>query len=334
VRTSFLHLADVMLGRRDPANPEVFSKTAEQFRFAVDFAIEQRANFLVFSGNLFHRPELDPQTLQVSLRGLTRLAEKHIEAIAIRGRRELGGDGAMTWHDLLAQEGLLAVLDAMPAGDGQLTVAPWQRREASGGCFDLTRCRVFGVRYFGGLSGMAVAALSRAIGELDNREMDFKILLLNGLLEHFAPMAGAKISFGDLLLLRRQVDYVALGGADAAYEAEGWAYNPGGGGFYHVLVDTAVQPKHQARFVPYPPALAISRPPAATERPRRADVEEMIFDELCGSGVNTGQELSPTLRRDVVRLLTQTIWSQGEQEDIHARLLELAGRDPGPTHAV
>jgi hypothetical protein len=35
-----------------------------------------------------------------------------------------------------------------------------------------------------------------------------------------------------------------------------------------------------------------------------------------------------------MRLLTQTIWSQGEQEDIHARLLELAGRDPGPTHAV
>ena len=324
----------MLLGRRDAADPDVFPKTAEQFRFAVDFAIEQRANFVLFSGNLFHRPELDPQTLQIALRGLTRLADKNIEAVAIRGRRELGGDGGMTWHDLLAQEGLLAVLDAAPVGDGQLALAPWHRREATGGYFDLTRCRVFGVRYFGGLSGLAVAAISRAIGGLDNREMDFKIMLLHGLLEHFAPVAGAKISFGDLLLLRRQIDYVAMGGADATYQAEDWAYNPGAGGFYHVLVDTAVQPKHQARFVPYPASMTVPRPAAATVRARRADVEEGIFDELCASGADGGQELSPALRRDVVRLLTLTIWSQGAEEDIHQRLLELAGRDAGLTHAV
>src|SRR5207253_3038460 len=129
-----------------------------------------------------------------------------------------------------------------------------------------------------------VAALARSVSELDNSEMDFRMALLHGPLEHFSDEFGAKLAYGDLLLLRRHVHYLALGGCGTQYDSEGWVYNPGPGGFYHVMVDTAVEPKHIARYVAYPATLNVSRPPAAVQRPRREERERRIFDELAAAG--------------------------------------------------
>ena len=332
VRTSFLHLADTRLGFRDAGDPSVFERVAKQFRFAVDFAIDQRAAFVVFSGNLFDAPDVDPDTFHTVLRGLGQLAEKNISAIAIRGRRDMRDQpGVMSWHDLLGQEGLLSSLE-VTAGETDVEVKRWDRRTGRGGYVDLGRCRVFGLHYFGSMTGSLLQSLAKAITALDNREMDFRIMLLHGPLEHFSNVFGPRLSYADLLMLRRQLDYVALGGCDETYEAEGWVYNPGPAGFFHVSVDTAVQPKHTARFVAYPPALAVSRPAPPAPRVSRADVEAALFEELLRAG--EGGDDRQALRSDVLRLATRSMWGAVDAAELQARLLEAADRATEPVDAA
>jgi hypothetical protein len=332
MRTSFLHLADTRLGFRDPADPTVFERVAKQFRFAVDFAIDQRASFVVFSGNLFTTPDVGADTLQVALRGLGQLAEKNIGAIAIRGRGELRGQpSVMSWHELLAQQGLLASLETS-VGNGEVELRRWDRRAGSGSYMDLGRCRVFGLHYFGSMTGPLLQAMAKSLAALDNREMDFRILLLHAPLEHFSGVYGPHLSYADLLMLRRQLDYVALGGCDQKYEAEGWVYNPGSDGFYHVTVDTAVQPKHVARFVAYPGILSVSRPAPPLPRSKRSDIEDRVLGELLKAGGGSSGE--QVLRGNVLRLVTQSMWGAADVRELHARLLELAGQEPEDGHAA
>jgi hypothetical protein len=332
VRTSFLHLADTRLGFRDPADPTVFVQVAKQFRFAIDYALDQRAAFVVFSGNLFEGADLDPDALQVVLRGLERLAEKNVSAIAIRGQRDARHQpGVMTWYEMLSQENLLASLE-VGLGDGQMALRRWERREGSGSYVDLGRCRVFGLPYYGSMTSPLVQAMAKSVAGLDNREMDFRVILLHGALEHFSDAFGPKLSYSDVLMLRRHVDYVALGGCDSSYEAEAWVYNPGPNGFYHVSVDTAVQPKHHARYVAYPSALAVSRPAPSPPRPSRRLLEESIFDELVNAG--SGSEVERTSRRDVLRLVTQSMWGAADAVELRSRLMEAAARGPEDEHAA
>jgi hypothetical protein len=336
VRTSFLHVADTRLGFRDPRDPEVFEKVARQFRFAIDFAIDHRAAFVLFSGQVFTGPEVEPDALQVALRGLNQLAAKNITAIAVRGRCELPSvqpRDRLSWHDLLAQEGLLVTLEP-GIGDRQLQLSRWERREGRGSFVDLGRCRVFGLPYTGSMAEAMLPALAKAVGALDNREADFKVVLVPGVLENCSAIFGPRLAHSDVHLLRRHVDYVALGGCDDAYESEGWLYNPGCAGLYHVTVDTAVQPNHVARFVAYPSALSVSRPALPMQRASRQEQEERILDELAAAEPAETVAGPSVLPRDVVRLVTQMMWSGAESAELRVRLLEAAGRQGEPDRAA
>lgn len=331
MRTSFVHLADTGLGYRDENDPAVFGQVAKQFRYAVEFAVEQRASFVVSSGNLFHAPEIEPDAFQVVYRGLRSLADKNISAIAIRGRREIRlQPGIMSWYEMLAQEGLLAVLQPENE-ESQLTLRRWDRRTGRGCYADLGRCRVFGMQYFGSMSGLFLQALAKSIASEDNREMDYRVVLLHGTLEHFSQAVGPRLSYSDVLMLRRHTDYVALGGCDDTYEAEDWVYNPGPNGFYHVTVDTAVQPKQHARYVAYPSALEVSRPAATRLSPGRREVEEAIFEQLVTAA---GDEHAGQPQRDALRLVTQSMWGSGDVAALQRMLVELAERRPQDKHAA
>lgn len=332
MRTSFLHLADIRVGYRDPANPSVFEQVAKQFRFAVDYALDQRVAFVLFSGNLFAGPDLDPDTLQVVLRGLERLSDKNVSAIAIQGQRDSRYQpGVMSWYDMLSQENLLATIE-VGLSDGQMAMRRWERRDGSGSYVDLGRCRVFGLHYYGSMVGPLVQAMARSVAALDNREMDFRIVLLHAQLEHFTGVLGPKLSYSDLLMLRRQIDYAALGGCDSNYEAEGWVYNPGSSGFFHVAVDTAVQPKHQAKYVTYPSALVVARPAAPVPRPSRRVIEEQILEDLVGYA--GGDDAERAAQRDVLRLVTQSMWGAADAAELQARLMEATTNTSEDEHAA
>ncbi|MDE3076029.1 MAG: hypothetical protein KGJ86_11425 [Chloroflexota bacterium] len=331
MRTSFIHAGDVRLGYRDPEQPDSFAQTAGRFQFAVDLALEQRAELVLFAGNLFDSPAVDPASLQVALRGLLRLREKGIPAVAIRGSRDAGGSGsAMSWYDLLTQENLLTMLDAHPAG-GQLKLVPCDRRAGAGGYLDVGRTRLFGLGYSGLMTGLLLGELAQAIGQLDNRETDFRIVLLHAGLEQAAPGDGPKLSYSDLLGLQRLVHYVALGGSDCRYETDGWAYNPGVRGVWHVAADTAVTPKFVARHVAFPNQKPIWPPPEPEPQSRAALELEVQEELLSGPG---GSDSERRARREVMALLRALLHQNADPEEVLERLLnvaagERAARAPG-----
>jgi hypothetical protein len=97
-------------------------------------------------------------------------------------------------------------------------------------------------------------------------------------------------------------------------------------------VDTAVQPKHQARYVTYPAALAVQRPAPPQRRESRAEQEEAILDGLVGAKQDGAQSDDPS--RDVVRLVTRSMWGDRNSAGLRARLLEVVGQMREPSDAA
>jgi hypothetical protein len=96
-------------------------------------------------------------------------------------------------------------------------------------------------------------------------------------------------------------------------------------------VDTAVRPKHAARHVPYPAALLAPRPAAPAQSPTRRELEERVFDELLASEADQDER---NLRRDVLRLVTESMWGVADPVELHARLIEVASRGQDAGHAA
>jgi len=299
VRTSFLHAAGPRLGGDPPAEGDGAVSSSAAFNFVVDFAIEQRSAFVVFSGDLLAGADANAAVLQLLLSGLNRLKAKGIEALAIEGQAERRPeDGGLSWHRMLSQDGLLSVLDAA-VSRGHLDLPAWNRQRAEGSYIDLGRVRVFGLHYYGAMTGLLLAELADAMARLDNREADFRVLLLQARLEHFAGPTAHHLPLSDLLQVKRPLHYVALGGCDSRYEADGWAYNPGSQGLYQVMVDTAVEPRHVARYVPFP--CPTPRRPAPEAQLSLEALELQLLDTAAAAATGAAPEHLKGLARQLLR---------------------------------
>ncbi len=317
MRTSFLHVADLRLGYRNPEMPKSFDQIAQQFEFVIDHALEQRVGFVVFAGNLFDHPDVAPAALQVAWRGLTRLRDKGIGAVAIRGQRDISPSGnELTWFDLLSQENLLSVLDAS-VSQAKLKLSALDRNSGQGAYQDFGRTRVFGLHYAGAMTGLLLGEFTDALGRLDNREADFRIIVLNVALEHFSDSPGAKLAYSDVLGLQRHVNYVALGGCETSYEAEGWIYNPGSASLVQVTVDTAVTPKHTARYVAFPNNQPPPRPVPPPSPPTREAMEQEALQNVTSTEDGASQS-----GKNVVDVLSQFIWHDSDPDEVLGRLLQ------------
>ncbi|MGH2519970.1 MAG: hypothetical protein ACRDF8_09225 [Chloroflexota bacterium] len=301
MRTSFLHAAGPRLGGDPPAEGDGTVSGSGAFNFMVDFAIEQRSTFVLFSGNLLAGPDATPAVLQLLLGGLNRLKAKGIEILAIEGQAERrAAAGGLSWHRVLSQDGLLSVLDA-PIARGHLDLPAWSRPRAEGSYIDLGRVRVFGLHYYGAMTGPLLADLADAMSRLDNREADFRVLLLQARLEHFAG-PGGHLPLSDLLQVKRHLHYVALGGCDSRYEVDGWAYNPGSQGLYQVMVDTAVEPRHVARYVALP--CPTPQRPAPEAQPSSEELELQLLaaaDTAVAGTLGAAPEQLKSLARQLLR---------------------------------
>jgi len=259
MRCEFLHISDVHLGYQQYGHPERFNDFGRAFLAAVDYAIQYRVDFVLISGDFFHKSAIDPPTLLQAVNGLDRLCQAQIPVVAVAGNHDRARyRDRFSWLDFLSERGYLFLLSPAFEETG-ISLLPWDGSQ--GAYVDIGGVRVYGMPYLGASIRPVLADLPRILADQDKDGIEFTVLMGHFGLEGEMPGVPGGLPHNEVAPLKEYVDYLALGHWHKPFEREGWIYNPGSletcamderrwrGGFYHVTVDTGRNPKHTARHI-------------------------------------------------------------------------------------
>lgn len=300
---SFLHISDLHLGYQQYGSRERFNDFGRAFHRAVDFALEQSVNFVIISGDLFHKSAIDPPTLLQAVYGLDKLKSAGIPVVSIVGNHDRARYvDHISWLDFLSERDYLSLLSPSFSA-GEIHLKPWDGLK--GGYIDLGRVRIVGLPYLGASTATALAALPHALEELPAEGTRYTIVLAHFGLEGEMPVMAGGISQSAVDPLAQHVDYLALGHLHKAFERSGWIYNPGSlettamdqrlwsGGYYHVKIQLDEQPKHKAihienerrSFLRWPFDVELYRDPSELNRALRTFLEEQASNTMADQPV-------------------------------------------------
>jgi len=297
---SFLHCADIHLGHLQFNEPQRLLDFAGVFARVAEYALDNRVDFILLSGDFFHKRAINAYTLEQSIRLLAPLKEAGIPVVAIEGNHDKAFyQDKNSWLSFLNNQGYIILL--MPHfEEGKLVMSRWDEETRTGSWLDLDRVRVYGVGYLGVTTA---GRLEEVLNYLEDKDKDeegkYTILMLHAAVNRLLGQDLGGIRKEILEPLRHKVNYLALGHIHSRYEIDEWIFNPGSlecvhldeyspdneKGFYHVTIGEKGQ---QAQYVPgcsrpvrlYSVGLTGSRDPE--------DAEELVFQKLRADAPSQG----------------------------------------------
>ncbi|MHB1356648.1 MAG: metallophosphoesterase family protein [Anaerolineae bacterium] len=257
----FIHVADVHLGYLQYGSSVRYNDFARSFSAVIDDAIAHKVDFILVSGDLFHRRSLDPQTLYQAVGLLSPLHEHNIPLVAIIGNHENPHifEG-MSWPDYLNVTGQIILLDAYMKHN-QFVIAPWDSKSRKGAFIDLPcGARIIGSRYYGASTPLVLSKYLEVLAALP--AAPYSIFMLHAGLQGTLDIQAPSVTRAQLDPLRAYTDYIAMGHFHKPYEQDRWIYNPGSletvsaeevswddRGYLFVEVDPDRQPKHSVTHI-------------------------------------------------------------------------------------
>ncbi len=238
---NFLHASDFHLGYAQYGLLERFKDYALAFKSVIQYAIDHKVEFILISGDLFHKRNINAPTYEQAYKVLSELMAKSpsTKVYAIEGNHDLAfhQDGK-SWLEILNSQGLLRLIRLKEAGDIKLM----------GDHVELDNIRIFGVRYIGANTISSIPRIAEEIKKIEAEHgKKYTILMMHfGLEGQIRQSEAGEIPYSSLMPLREVVDYLALGHYHMQYEMDGWIFNPGSiemismneyglpKGFYHV----------------------------------------------------------------------------------------------------
>jgi DNA repair exonuclease SbcCD nuclease subunit len=238
---NFIHVSDLHLGYAQYGLDERFRDYARAFQSVIRYAIDNKAEFVVISGDLFHKRNINAPTYLQAYKVLSELREKSpsTQVFAIEGNHDLAySQDGKSWSEILNSQGLLRLLRTKEADGVSLM----------GDVIELDNVRIFGVKYLGSSTVSTIPRIAEEIRKIrELRGAKYTILMMHFGLEGQVKQASAgEIPYSSLLVLKDVVNYLALGHYHMNYECDGWIFNPGSvemvsmsehglpKGFYHV----------------------------------------------------------------------------------------------------
>ncbi len=251
-KISFLHCGDVHLGHLQHNEPQRLEDFAEAFRQVVSYALQKRVDFVLISGDFFHKRAINAQVLEQAVGLLTPLKEASIPVIAIEGNHDKAFfQDKGSWLGFLNNQGYLNLLTAHYE-NGQLVLLPWEDSARTGSWLDLPGVRIIGVGYLGVTTAARLAEAVRFVDDKKEQSepSNYVIFMLHAAVNKLLGQDLAGVKKEVLEPFRGKVNYFALGHIHSRYEIDGWIYNPGSlenvhldeykegleKGFYHVTL--------------------------------------------------------------------------------------------------
>ena len=238
---NFIHASDFHLGYAQYGLLERFRDYARAFQSVIQYAIDHKAEFILISGDLFHKRNINAPTYEQAYKVLSELRAKSpsTQVFAIEGNHDLAfhQDGK-SWLEILNSQGLLRLIRLKEANGV----------ERMGDYVELDNVRIFGVKYLGSSTASFIPQIAEEIKKISAANGEkFTILMMHfGMEGQVKQEASGEIPYSSLLPFKEAVNYLALGHYHMNYEFDGWVFNPGSvemismneyelpKGFYHV----------------------------------------------------------------------------------------------------
>jgi DNA repair exonuclease SbcCD nuclease subunit len=238
---NFIHASDFHLGYAQYGLIERFRDYARAFQSVIQYAIDHKAEFILISGDLFHKRNINAPTYEQAYKVLSELKAKSpsTQVYAIEGNHDLAfhQDGK-SWLEILNSQGLLRLIRLKEANGVKLM----------GDYVELESVRIFGVRYLGSSTVSVIPQIAEEIKKINAANGEkFTILMMHfGMAGQMRQEAPGEIHYNSLLPLKDAVNYLALGHYHMQYDLDDWLFNPGSieitamneyglpKGFYHI----------------------------------------------------------------------------------------------------
>jgi exonuclease SbcD len=243
---NFIHASDFHLGYAQYGLIERFRDYARAFHSVIQYAIDHKAEFILISGDLFHKRNINAPTYEQAYKVLSELKAKSpsTQVYAIEGNHDLAfhQDGK-SWLEILNSQGLLRLIRLKEANGVKLM----------GDYVEMESVRIFGVRYLGSSTVSVIPQIAEEIKKINAANGEkFTILMMHfGMAGQMRQEAPGEIHYNSLLPLKDAVNYLALGHYHMQYDLDDWLFNPGSieitamneyglpKGFYHIRDSSA-----------------------------------------------------------------------------------------------
>ena len=249
----FIHCADAHLGYKQYGLEERVGDFFNAFDEVISYAIKNDIENIIIAGDLFHKKDLNPNTLKRTEEKLNRAKGRDIKVTVIEGNHDSKHYiNKMSWLEYLDHLGLISLL---PAGDKLV-------------CYNLgdishvSMCNVWGGKYQGASISKFLDQTYEDVLKSTHKkdgfvwEGSYNILMLHCGVIGMLPHTGS-VNPDSLMRFKNPFDYVALGHIHKPGEIENFIFNPGSlencsiaeseyqGGFYDVTLSSkGVDAKH------------------------------------------------------------------------------------------
>lgn len=201
----FLHCADLHLGKHAYGHPERFADVMRSFSHIADWAVREKLDFMLVSGDIFDTRVINSGTLSQAVLIFEKLAQAGMDVYAIEGNHDRAFfRDKDSWLQFLEGRGYVKLLK--PSADGQEIC--FEEYSGGAGCI----AHAAGVRVIGlGYPGASCAAYLGKLDEWLQKSDEYTVLMLHA---GFSKMFSEDLGRLDVALLEKlldRVDYVAMG---------------------------------------------------------------------------------------------------------------------------
>lgn len=226
----FIHISDIHLGKtyRSPTGE---AERYEDFfcclAAIVTDAIEEKVDFVLIGGDLFHVGQILPKTFAKTIETLQPLKDAGIPCIAIEGNHDwIHRRDSISWMEALSQMGYIKLLRPSRTEDGDYRFDPFDEETGMGGHIEIDGVNIYGLGYIGAQAGSHVERICEAVTTENN------LLLFHVGIWSYSPVEIGNMKLEEAHPLAEKFGYVALGHGHKPYvietpEGKPYAYNPG-----------------------------------------------------------------------------------------------------------
>ena len=226
----FIHTADIHLGKTYGNSPGEATRYKDFFRCLSDIvksAVDERVDFFLMGGDLFHTGQILPKTFARTIETLQPLKTAGIPCIAIEGNHDwIHRRNHISWMEALSEMGYIHLLRPARTEDGGYRFDPFDEETGMGGHIEINGLNLYGLGYIGTQAGSHVERICNAV------KTDNNLLLFHVGIWKYSPVEIGNMKIEEAHPLAEKFSYVALGHGHKPYVIETpegipFAYNPG-----------------------------------------------------------------------------------------------------------
>ena len=226
----FIHTADTHLGKTYGNSPGEATRYIDFFRCLSDIvksAVDERVDFFLMGGDLFHTGQILPKTFARTIETLQPLKTAGIPCIAIEGNHDwIHRRNNISWMEALSEMGYIHLLRPARTEDGGYRFDPFDEETGMGGHIEINGLNLYGLGYIGTQAGSHVERICNAV------KTDNNLLLFHVGIWKYSPVEIGNMKIEEAHPLAEKFSYVALGHGHKPYVIETlegipFAYNPG-----------------------------------------------------------------------------------------------------------